>query len=123
MTDPRREGRCWCDPHRDRTGCNRPRASSPLTDELGCLDQGVERDADLGEVLPSASLTVDDGDHVGDLCTVLAEGLDGLDAGSGGGDNILHHQDLVPGVEVSLDQLSGTVVLLLLPDHDVGDTR
>ena len=44
--------------------------------------------------------------------------MDALDAGSGGGDHVLHHQDALALVQIALDLLPGPVVLLLLADHD-----
>ena len=81
----------------------------------------MKGDTDLHEIVGTAGLPVDDREYVLDDCTLLPEGLDGGDGGTCGGDDILDDEDPVTDLEGSLDELSGSVVLLLLPDHDVGD--
>lgn len=68
--------------------------------------------------LAAAFLAVDEDEREGDFSSLALDGVDGLEGRAAGGDDVVHDDDIVPGLEVAFDLLASPVTLGFLADGE-----
>lgn len=93
------------------------RAAS-FVEEGGAGEEGDDVDAAGFDGFAAAFLAVDEDEAEGDFSAFALDGVDGLEGGSAGGDDVVDDDDGVSGLEVSFDLFAGAVAFGFLADGE-----
>ena len=90
---------------------------------LSCPKKGHETGSAPRESVDSALLAIDHADCDSALEAGLTQGVERLDGGSAGGDDVLHEADPLAGLVGAFEAIGGAVLLRLLADDEEGKPR
>ena len=91
--------------------------------QLGAGEEGAQPNGGARERVHAPLLAVDDANRVGDTHSGLAKGLDGLDRGAAGGDDVLDQADALAARVDALELVRRAVALGGLADDQEREAR